>query len=101
MKPLVGIYSRVSTQEQTTNYSIPEQVERATKYCEAMGWKVFRVYTDPGFSGASMNRPALLNMIDDVKAGRIQKVVVFKLDRLSRMFEEAQLSEPANGAPAP
>ena len=81
---IVGIYARVSTQEQANNYSIAEQVERLTKYCESFGWTVLKQYVDPGFSGASLNRPGLASLINDVKSGKLEKVVVYKLDRLSR-----------------
>ena len=82
---LVGLYPRVSTQEQAENgYSIDEQIDRMTKYCEAMGWQIYKVYTDAGFSGASLKRPALQQLIQDVKSKRIEKVLVYKLDRLSR-----------------
>ena len=80
-----GIYVRVSTQEQAQEgYSIGEQEDRIKKYCSAMRWKVYKVYADPGFSGGSINRPALQQLIQDVKDHRINKVVVYKLDRLSR-----------------
>lgn len=82
---LVALYVRVSTMEQATEgYSIGEQTERITKYCEAMGWKVYKVYTDAGYSGGDVQRPALKQMIKDVKSGKVNKVLVYKLDRLSR-----------------
>lgn len=81
----VVIYVRVSTQEQAREgYSIGEQIERLTKYCEAMGWTVVEVYVDPGYSGGDTNRPGLKKMLKDIAAGGIDKVVVYKLDRLSR-----------------
>lgn len=81
----VGIYARVSTQEQAANgYSIDEQIERATKYAEAMGWIVYNTYVDAGFSGGNMDRPSLKRLIRDASSGRIDKVLVYKLDRLSR-----------------
>lgn len=81
----VGAYVRVSTAEQAKEgYSIGEQIERLTKYCDALQWDLYRVYTDPGFSGASTDRPGLQEMINDVQAGKLQKIVVYKLDRLSR-----------------
>ena len=80
-----GLYVRVSTQEQAKEgYSIGEQIDRLTKYAEAHGWCIIKVYNDAGYSGSTMDRPALQEMIEDVKAGRIDKVVVYKLDRLSR-----------------
>lgn len=81
----VAIYPRVSTTEQATEgYSITEQVKRLTQYCEAMGWTIYKTYTDPGYSGGSLNRPGLQALIKDVKAGKVDKVLVYKLDRLSR-----------------
>lgn len=84
-KTIVAIYIRVSTQEQASEgYSIEEQKERLTKYAEAQDWSVYRVYSDPGFSGGSLERPGLRSLILDVNAAKVNKVVVYKLDRLSR-----------------
>lgn len=81
----VAVYVRVSTQEQAKEgYSVGEQLERLSKYCEAMGWNIHKNYTDPGYSGANTDRPGLQELIKDVKAGIIDKVLVYKLDRLSR-----------------
>ena len=81
----VALYIRVSTQEQAKEgYSVGEQTDRLQKYAEAHGWTVVKIYTDAGHSGANMERPALQDMIDDVQAGRLDKVLVYKLDRLSR-----------------
>ena len=52
-------YVRVSTENQLENYSIDEQVERLKAYCQAKGWTLIKVYTDGGFSGGNLNRPAL------------------------------------------
>lgn len=82
---MVALYSRVSTQEQAVNgYSIGEQIDRMQKYAAAMKWTVYKVYTDAGYSGASLDRPALQALISDAKTGKIDKVLVYKLDRLSR-----------------
>lgn len=81
----VGIYVRVSTQEQAKEgYSIGEQTDRLKKYADAHGWLIFKVYTDAGHSGSNQDRPALQDMIMDIKSGKIDKVLVYKLDRLSR-----------------
>ena len=79
----VGLYCRVSTQEQALNgHSIDEQIDRMTKYCNAMEWEIAGTYTDAGFSGASTERPALQKLIKEIKT--LDKVLVYKLDRLSR-----------------
>lgn len=82
---LVGIYTRVSTQEQAReNYSLGEQEERLRAYCSARDWTVANVYCDGGFSGGDTNRPALQKMINDIERKKIDLVLVYKLDRLSR-----------------
>lgn len=82
---IVGCYVRVSTTEQAKEgYSMQEQASRLQKYCEAHDWKVYKIYSDPGYSGATMDRPALKQMLKDISEGKLNKVLVYKLDRLSR-----------------
>lgn len=81
----VAAYVRVSTQEQADEgYSISEQQDRLKKYCGAQGWNLVHVYTDPGYSGAKLDRPALQQLLSDIPSGIFDTVLVFKLDRLSR-----------------
>lgn len=80
----VGLYPRVSGHEQEDNYSIPEQIDRMKKYCEARDWIVYKIYTDSGFTGSNMDRPGLQDMIKDCESGKLDMVLVYKLDRLSR-----------------
>lgn len=80
----VALYIRVSSKEQVEGYSIGEQEERLRNYCKAMLWDIHKVYIDPGYSGGNTDRPGLQSLIKDVKAGEIDKVLVYKLDRLSR-----------------
>ena len=80
----VFCYVRVSTENQLENYSIEEQTKRLQAYCLAKGWNILKVYTDGGFSGGNLNRPALNMMLHDLHHGAAQAVVVYKLDRLSR-----------------
>lgn len=82
--PIVACYCRVSTENQIENYSIDEQRERLEAFCKAHGWSNPKMYIDPGFSGGSLNRPALSKLLEDVAEHRINTVVVYKLDRLSR-----------------
>ena len=82
---MIALYERVSTTEQAEKgYSIDEQKARLEKYCGALDLIGFKHYTDGGFSGADMNRPELQRLIEDVKTGKVNKVLVYKLDRLSR-----------------
>lgn len=77
-------YVRVSTEHQLDNYSIDEQTERLKAYCRAKGWILAKIYTDGGFSGGNTNRPALQQMLLDIRNNHIDSVIVYKLDRLSR-----------------
>ena len=84
-KKRVFVYVRVSTAHQAEEgYSIPQQIERLQKYCDAMGWILVKIYTDDGYTGASLDRPAMNQMIKDLEAGHADIVLVDKLDRLSR-----------------
>ena len=79
-----GCYVRVSTENQLENYSIEEQSERLKAYCAAKDWGIFDFYTDGGYSGGNTERPALKKMIDDIHGNKLDLVIVYKLDRLSR-----------------
>ena len=84
----VGLYPRVSGHEQEDNYSIPDQIDRMKKYCESRDWMVYKIYTDSCYSGSNMDRPGLQDMIRDVQSGKLDMVLVYKLDRLSRSQKE-------------
>lgn len=82
---ITAIYIRVSTEAQREEgYSIEAQTEALTAYCTAKGWKTYELYIDGGYSGSSLERPAIQRLIHDVKNSRIERVLVYKLDRLSR-----------------
>ncbi|HEX3022367.1 MAG TPA: recombinase family protein [Lachnospiraceae bacterium] len=81
---LCACYVRVSTENQIENYSIDEQIDRLTAYCRAKGITNHQFYTDGGYSGGNLNRPAMQNMLDDINKGLLDLVIVYKLDRLSR-----------------
>lgn len=77
-------YVRVSTDNQLENYSIDEQTDRLRAYCKAKDIHIVKIYTDGGYSGGNLNRPALQQMLTDIDYGLIDTVIVYKLDRLSR-----------------
>jgi site-specific DNA recombinase len=82
---MIALYKRVSTTEQAQNgHSLAEQEERMRNYCKAFNWDNIKVYTDGGFSGSNLDRPAMQRLISDIKAHKVEKVIVYKLDRLSR-----------------
>jgi DNA invertase Pin-like site-specific DNA recombinase len=85
-----AIYTRVSTDERLDMEfnSLDAQREAAMSYIASQkheGWiLVGDRYDDGGFSGGSMERPALQRLLRDVESGRIDVIVVYKVDRLSR-----------------
>lgn len=80
-----AIYIRVSTDAQREEgYSIEAQKEQLTAFCVAKGIKKYKYYIDGGFSGSSLDRPAIKELISDIENGKISMVLVYKLDRLSR-----------------
>lgn len=85
MRKRAALYVRVSTQEQAREgYSVKAQTEKLTSYAEAKNYIVVNTYTDPGYSGASLKRPGIQELLADVEKGNIDIVLVYKLDRLSR-----------------
>ena len=89
-----AIYTRVSTEnglEQEFN-SLDNQREASEAYIRSQaheGWKLIRDrYDDGGFSGGSMDRPALAKLLDDVRARRVDVIVVYKVDRLTRSLAD-------------
>jgi site-specific DNA recombinase len=80
-----AIYIRVSTDAQREEgYSIEAQTEKLIGYCTAKDYKNHELYIDGGWSGSNIERPELQRLIREVKEGKIERVVVYKLDRLSR-----------------
>src|SRR4051812_38563238 len=93
MKPVLrrcAIYTRKSTEEgleQDFN-SLDAQREACQAYIisqKAEGWTAVKeFYDDGGFSGGNMERPALKKLMDDIRAGKVHIIVVYKIDRLTR-----------------
>jgi site-specific DNA recombinase len=81
-----AIYARVSTEEQAQEgFSIRAQQQKLKEYANIKDWSVFDIYLDEGISGKNLTqRPAITRMIDDIKAGHVKNVLVFKIDRLTR-----------------
>ncbi len=89
-----AIYTRVSTDsrlDQEFN-SLQAQREAAQSYVKSQaheGWRLIRErYDDGGFSGGSLDRPALQQLLADIREQRIDIVVVYKVDRLTRSLTD-------------
>ena len=76
----VAIYARVSTTDQTCD----NQLRDLRDYCRARGWSDVREFIDTGISGTKERRPALDKLMVEVKAKRVDVVVVAAFDRFGR-----------------
>jgi site-specific DNA recombinase len=89
-----AIYTRVSTDqglEQDFN-SLDAQYDASQAYIRSQahaGWTLLRAkYDDGGFSGGNTERPALQRLLNDVQAGKVDVIVVYKVDRLTRSLAD-------------
>src|SRR6185503_19185775 len=89
-----AIYTRKSSEEGLDQEFNSLQAQREA--CETFitserheGWVCLpKAYDDGGFSGATMGRPALQRLLADIAAGRVDIVVVYKIDRLTRSLTD-------------
>ena len=89
-----AIYTRKSTEhglEQEFN-SLDAQRDACESYIKSQasqGWKVRpERYDDPAYSGGTLDRPALKKLLKDIKEGKVDVVVVYKIDRLTRSLAD-------------
>ncbi len=95
VKPVrCAIYTRVSTEhglDQEFN-SLDAQYDAASAYIKSQahaGWALIRSrYDDGGYSGGSTDRPDLQKLLDDIRARKIDVIVVYKVDRLTRSLAD-------------
>src|SRR5260221_11502556 len=105
IKPVrCAIYTRVSTEHglEQDFTSLDAQHDAAQAYIRSQahaGWTLIRSrYDDGGYSGGSTDRPDLQRLLADVKAGKIDVIVVYKVDRLTRSLADfAKLVELFDG----
>jgi len=89
-----GLYLRVSTDRQAAvkEGSLDTQKQRLSDYTKSKAedekWKIHRIYREEGFSGKDTKRPAFQNMMEDIKNGEINVVLVTKLDRITRSLKD-------------
>jgi len=82
-----AIYTRVSTDNQAEKEynSCEAQEERIKSYIKSQDeLSLYKIYSDPGYSGANIERPALGRMLKDIVDGKIDCVLCYKIDRLTR-----------------
>lgn len=84
-KKTTALYLRVSTNSQfEEGYSIEEQEKKLRAYCDSRDYNNISVYTDGGWSGSNLERPQIKKLISDILNHKVQRVLVYKLDRISR-----------------
>ena len=89
-----AIYTRVSTDQglQQDFNSLDAQYDASQAYIRSQahaGWTLLRArYDDGGFSGGNTERPALQRLLEDVRAGKVDVIVVYKVDRLTRSLAD-------------
>lgn len=82
---IAGIYIRVSTEDQAREgFSLGEQKARLEEFCKFKRYEIYKVYEDAGISAKNDKRPAYQELMNDVKSHKINVIVAFKLDRLTR-----------------
>jgi site-specific DNA recombinase len=88
---ICGLYTRVSSRNQAdAEYSSMEtQRERLEAYSKSQeDYTIYRVYEDGGYSADSLDRPALKEMLRDIRDGKINCVLTYKIDRLTRSVRD-------------
>ena len=87
-----AIYCRVSTEDQAREgYSLGEQLEKLKDLCKFRNYNVYRVYEDAGISAKDMDhRPEFKKMLEDVKNKKVNVIVSYKLDRLTRSVRDLE-----------
>lgn len=86
-----ALYVRVSTAEQRDHgLSVDSQIDALQEYCHSQGYEVAEIYNDAGFSARKSykKRPAMQRMITDCQAGKIDLIIMTKLDRFFRSVKD-------------
>ena len=91
-RKIAGIYIRVSTEDQAREgFSLGEQEEKLKQLCDYKGYKVYKVFCDAGISAKDMeHRPKFQEMLKDMKDGKINYIVAYKLDRVTRSVRDLE-----------
>ena len=91
-KVIAGLYPRVSTEDQSRfGHSLDEQECKLKQLCEFKGYEIYKIYREEGVSAKNTNRPKFQEMIEDMKNGKINKIIVYKLDRLTRSIQDLEV----------
>lgn len=84
----VGIYVRLSKDDERLGESISVENQKLilTKYVSEQGWNTYKIYVDDGYTGTDFNRPAVQQLLEDAKTGKINLIIVKDLSRFGRNY---------------
>lgn len=89
---IAGLYPRVLTDDQVREgFSLDEQEKEMKKLCMYKNYQIYKVYREEGVSAKNMNRPKFQEMMRDLKDGKINRIIVYKLDRLTRSIQDLEV----------
>ena len=91
-RKVAGVYIRVSTEDQAREgFSLGEQEEKLLQLCKFKELEVYNVYKDAGISAKDMeHRPQFQEMLKDMKGGKLNYIVAYKLDRITRSVRDLE-----------
>ena len=91
-RKIAGVYIRVSTEDQAREgFSLGEQKEKLLQLCSFKDLEVYKVYKDAGISAKDMeHRPQFQEMLQDIKEGKINYIIAYKLDRITRSVRDLE-----------
>ena len=90
--PLFTALVGIQKIKQGNGFSLGEQKEKLKALCKYKDYKIYKVYKDAGISAKDMaNRPAFQQMLEDMKAGKINYIVAYKLDRVTRSVRDLEV----------
>ena len=78
--------------EEKRIFSLGEQEEKLKQRCKYKDYKIYKVYKDAGISAKDMeHRPAFQQMLEDMRAGKINYIIAYKLDRVTRSVRDLEV----------
>ena len=80
----VVIYARVATDKQ----KVDMQLNELKDFIKRSGWKIYKEFIDEGYTGSNTKRPAFTEMMNEAKKKKFDILLVWKLDRLSRLLKD-------------
>src|SRR5581483_3949817 len=80
------VYLRVSSEEQVSNFSLDNQQDYCLREAGRQEYEIIKVYREEGVSAKTLNRPQLLQLLEDCRKNQktVSAIFIYKIDRISR-----------------